>query len=354
MKKNKGIICILFVAMSSVVLMSISGIQKEEQAQRIRHCFDVAFDSIQSRLFAVSGYKGMHVFNVSDGKLSYVTSYYDEGYYRNIKISGNHAFVADTNRGLLVFDISKKIPVLTWKWKDSETKTRGFGIHVEDNFAYLAQGLVDENDIKLARAGLYIFDVSAPDAPELIGQCQTENAWDVCVIGGYAYVADFHGGLCVIDVSSISNPRVVNRLKWKKKYPGAEIIRSEDEWLYVAAGRRGLIVIDVSNPKQPEIKGIYKSGRDGYAEGLCVKDQIVYLANGNKKKREENGLFIIDAHRPDSLEVRGRCAFLGWVEGVCYAGKHIFVANWDSGVRSINISNLEKPQVTDHFGSVVK
>ena len=69
MKKNKGIICILFVAMSSVVLMSISGIQKEEEAQRIRHCFDVAFDSIQSRLFAVSGYKGMHVFNVSDGKL---------------------------------------------------------------------------------------------------------------------------------------------------------------------------------------------------------------------------------------------------------------------------------------------
>lgn len=353
-RRNRVIIYVLSLAMALGMLIGLAGTQEEDRNNKIGHCFDVAYDPIQNRLFAVAGYQGMHVFNVSDGNLSLVTTVYDEGYYRNLKISGNRAFIADTSRGLITYDISKEVPVLSWKWKEAETKTRGFGIHIEGNFAYLAQGMVDKNDIKLGRAGLYIFDISPPNSPKLTGRCKTENAWDVWVCGKYAYVADFHGGLCVIDISSASESREIARVKWQKRYPGAEIVRGEGKFVYVAAGRRGLIVVDVSEPLQPKVVGKYKSGRTGFAEGLCVKNKLVYLANGNKEKSEENGLFIIDANQPDSLLARSKCAFPGWVEGVCLGRNQIFIANWDSGVRSIDVSNPEKPRLTAHFGPDTK
>jgi len=354
MRRNKVIINVLSLATALGIIIGLAGTKEESRNNKIGHCFDVAYDPVQNRLFAVAGYQGMHVFNVSDGNLSFVTTVYDEGYYRNLKISGNRAFIADTSRGFIIYNISKQVPVMSWKWKEAETKTRGFGIHVEGNLAYLAQGMVDKNDIKLGRAGLYIFDISAPDSPKLIGRCKTENAWDVWVCGKYAYVADFHGGLCVIDISSASEPREIARVKWQRKYPGAEIVRGERKFAYVAAGRRGLIVADVSNPLQPKVVGKYKSGRTGFAEGLCVKDKLVYLANGNEKKSDENGLLIIDTHNTSSPEVRGKCTFPGWVEGVCLGGNHIFIANWDSGVRSIDVSNPENPRLKDHFGPIIK
>lgn len=353
MRKNKVINNVLSLTMALGTIIGLAGTQ-EDRNNKIGYCFDVAYDPIQKRLFAVAGYQGLHVFNVSDGNLSFVTTVYDEGYYRNLKISGNKAFIADTSKGLVIYDISKEIPDLSWIWKEAETKTRGFGIHIQGNLAYLAQGMVDKNDIKLGRAGLYIFDISTPDSPKLVGQCKTENAWDVWVCGKYAYVADFHGGLCVIDISSASAPREIARVKWQRKYPGAEIVRGEGKFAYVAAGRRGLIVIDISDPSQPKVVGKYKSGRNGCAEGLCVKDKLVYLANGNEKKSEQNGLFIIDANQPDSLLVRSKCTFPGWVEGICLGGNHIFIANWGLGVRSINVRNLENPRLIDRSGSIIK
>ncbi|NIO49747.1 MAG: hypothetical protein GTN73_09990 [Candidatus Aminicenantes bacterium] len=247
MIRRKGLIIYVFsLATALGIIIGLAGTQEEDRNKKIGHCFDVAYDPIQNRLFTVAGYQGMHVFNVSDVNLSFVTTVYDEGYYRNLKISGNRAFIADTSQGLIIYDISKEIPVVSWKWKEAETKTRGFGIHIEGNLAYLAQGMVDKNDIKLGRAGLYIFDISLPNSPKLIGRCKTENAWDVWGCGKLAYVA---------------------------------------------AGTRGLIAIDISDPLQPKVVGKYKSGRNGFAEGLCVKDSFVYLANGNKKIRRKRAVY---------------------------------------------------------------
>jgi hypothetical protein len=78
------------------------------------------------------------------------------------------------------------------------------------------------------------------------------------------------------------------------------------------------------------------------------------LANGNNDKKDENGLIVIDAHNPHSLNVRGQCAFSGWVEGVCMTGYYVFVANTSSGVRSIDISDPNNPCLVDSVGLIKK
>ncbi|MDT8304106.1 MAG: hypothetical protein RQ760_21670 [Sedimentisphaerales bacterium] len=303
------------------------------------YCFDAAFHEHTNRLFVAGGAKGTHIFEVTDGKLNFVTTVYDGGYHRNLKILGDRAYVADAKRGLLVMDITKKAPVITWK----QENVSGMGIYIHKNHAYLAAG----------SEGLRIFDISEPDSPKQIGQCRTNaDAWDVWVSGKYAYVADLQKGITLIDVSRPSKPQKLSLVTWDEKKPMAEIVRGEGKTVYVAAGRHGLVVIDVSNPRGPKIVNQYKSGPNSFGEGLCVRNGLVYLSNGNNNNKNENGLFIIDTRKPNSLKVKGKCTFSDWVEGVCLAGNHIFITNTQSGVRSIDVSDPNQPRLVDSFGSI--
>ncbi len=309
--------------------------------KRMGYCFDAAFHEKTSRLFVAGGDQGTHVFEVAEGKLKFVTTVADGGYHRNLKISGDRLYLADNRRGLVVFDITGREPVRTWRQQGAS----GMGIDVHGSHAYLAAG----------GDGLHIFDISTPDSPKLLSKCQTNaDAWDVWVSGRYAYVADLQKGVTVVDVAEPARPKKGSSVTWDEKEPMAEIIRGEGRIVCVGAGGHGLVVADISDPQAPEVVSRYKSGAEGFGEGLCVRDGLVYLANGNKDNRDENGLIIVDARNPRALKVRGKCTFADWVEGVCLAGHQAFVANTYTGVRSIDVRDPDHPQLTDSFGPATR
>ncbi|HHS14410.1 MAG TPA: hypothetical protein ENN03_11690 [bacterium] len=316
--------------------------------QEMGYCFDAAFHPEQERLFVAAGSKGLHVFNVQSGHLDFVTTFYDEGYYRNIDITQDRAFIADARRGLVTLDISGEIPVVTWRWKEPETKTPGMGIHVNGSHAYLAVG----NANGYNRPGVYIFDISRPDSPEPVGYANTKNAWDVWVKDTVAFVADMSEGLTVLDLSDPSSPRTISNARWDEENSMAEIIRGEGSKVYIAAGKHGLIIVDIHDPFNPEVEGKFRSGPQGFAEGLHVRNQIVFLANGHQILTRENGLFVIDAGNPKDPKLLGKHTFPDWVEGVCLRNNVLFITNTYSGVRSVDISNLSEPTIIDHFGPV--
>jgi Ca2+-binding RTX toxin-like protein len=70
-------------------------------------------------------------------------------------------------------------------------------VQVVGNYAYVAD----------AHSGLLIIDISNPAAPTLKGNYYTSgNAQDVQVVGNYAYVAGGVDGLQILDVSDFTNP----------------------------------------------------------------------------------------------------------------------------------------------------
>jgi len=341
MKGLKFITVVISIIFGQVVI--INDITRAEGLGNVGYCFDAAFHEKTNRLYVTAGAAGTHVLDVNEGNFQFITTVQDGGYHRNLKISGDRAFVADAERGLVVYDITEKIPIRTWQ--QQEQNVSGMGIYLHDNYAYLAEG----------KEGLYIFDVSNPDNPRRVSVCKTNaDAWDVWVSDKYAYVADLQKGVTVLDVSQPSQPQKVALVTWDKMEPMAEIIRGEGKTVYVAAGKHGLVVLDISNPLEPKVISTYKSGPGGFGEGLCVKNSMVYLSNGNKENKDENGLIIIDAKNPHSLEVKGRCTFGNWVEGVCLAINHAFVTNTYSGVRSIDVSDPNNPQLVDSIGAVKK
>jgi hypothetical protein len=302
----------------------------------IGYCFDAAFDQQRNRLYVAGGSAGLHILDVSQGTLHYASTYCGGGYDRNLQLSNGRAYVADAERGLVVLDLTGDTPLTMWEQGD----IAGMGIYVDGDRAYLAAG----------EDGLYIFGLTLPDRPVLLGRTKTAgSAWDVWVHDGHAYVADVDQGITVVDVSSPMLPRRVGFVTWDAANPLAEIVRGEDDAVYVAAARHGLIGIDVSDPSDPVLASIYPLAPDGWAEGLAVRDGLAYLAVGNRRDRAENGLHIFDAHDPYALSAVGKLSFPDWVEGVHVAGDLAYVANTFSGARSIDTRHPHNPQLVDSF-----
>lgn len=221
------------------------------------------------------------------------------------------------------------------------------GIHVDDSRAYLAVGNADGYE----RPGIYIFNISNLDSPELIGYGNTQNAWDVWTKDYYAFVADMSEGLTVLDLSVPSSPKKIANTKWEENSM-AEIIRGEGDNVYIAAGKHGLIIVDIKDPYNPQVKGKFKSEHNGFAEGLCVRNEIVFLANAHDFLSSENGLFVIDATELQNPQLMKKCTFQDWVEGVCLADNFLFITNTYSGVRSIDVRERDNPQLIDSYGAV--
>lgn len=315
--------------------------------KRMGYCFDVATDQTGSRLFVAVGKRGLHIVDLAQGELRYLSTYYDGGYYRNLKVWNDRAYIADSNRGLVVLDISGEIPVTTWV----QSSGKAYGIYVEDDKAYVAAH----------GEGLEIFDISNPDSTVLLSTLQTGGyAWDVWA-DGFAYVADFDKGVSIVDVSLPAEPRRLGFVTWAERHPAAEIVRGEGNVIYVAAANHGLIVIDVSDPAHPVVASTYRPIHIGAAEGLAVRDGIVYLAVGSSITLEiqgeiiwevstiENGLHMVDTTNAYSPSLMSKVNFLDWVEGVHVADEFAYVANTGTGVRSIDIRDFEKPVLVDTF-----
>jgi hypothetical protein len=110
----------------------------------------------------------------------------------------------------------------------------------------------------------------------------------------YGIVCDAEG-IKVLDITDLAQPRLVSALS----LPDARNVYLARTYAYVAAGRLGLVILDITNPTQPRIDQIYDAG--GCINDLCdVKlgitytSQFAYLADGC------NGLRIVQLTSPDT------------------------------------------------------
>lgn len=326
------------VALLFLIMFSSGGCSLKGGSQNMGYCFDIDYDSSRERIYVAAGNKGMHIFDVSKNKLDYVRNYQSGGYYRYLDCMKDCVYVAHAEDGLLVIDVSQGEPKAVWSQKQGP----GMGVHAQENRALLAQG----------KKGLSIFDTTNPEEPILISRCKTSGeAWGVWAGDKYAYVADVDMGVTIVDISDVRQPRIAAFVTWDKVKPMAEIIRGEGNYIYVASGIHGLVIIDVTEPTAPKVVGKFKSGKEGYGEGLAVRNQVVYLANGNDETAKENGLYIIDVSDPGHPAVIGKKHFGGWVENVALDKNFALVANTWYGVRMINISNQRNPKIQDEYGN---
>jgi hypothetical protein len=304
--------------------------------QRMGDLLDLAYDPTNDRLYVAAGERGLYTFRAENGQLDRISRFSDSGNYRNIEIQGGRAYIADSERGLLILDITEDRPRFVFAGEN----LHGRGIHLAGGLLYLAAG----------EDGLIIYSLAEPDAPLAIGRYRDlENAWDVTVDGYLAYVADEPRGLEILDVSSPAQPLRLGFSSWDPVYAQAELVRSEAGFVYVAAGQYGLRIIDARIPASPTIAAEYNPGDGSLVKGLAVRNWLVYLSVNDERDGSLNGLHVLDVHNPYSPQFLGSSTYAERSEGVIVQGDTVFVANPSAGVRAYNVSDPTDPNLADRF-----
>lgn len=192
---------------------------------------------------------------------------------------------------------------------------------------------------------LTILNTASAATIELVGQWDTSGyAKDVVVVNNHAYIADDIGGLCIVDISDPSDPMI------EGIFASGESINSvtiRDNYAYVTA-EEGFFIFDISKPSNP-IKIGENCSISAY--NVVVSGNYAYLAS-------YSGLDVVDITNPSNPTKVGECT-TDSAGSVFVLGNYAYVTNFYNGLFIIDISNPSNPikvgQYTagEYFRSVV-
>ena len=176
------------------------------------------------------------------------------------------------------------------------------------------------------------------ESVDRIGVSTDDEAMDVVVVGGYAYIADGEGGLVVIDVSP---PEASFRVATLDTVGFASGIAVSNGIACVADGTNGLVVVDVSNPSFPQELAVYDT--PGEAVRVVIQGSYAYVADS--LGGVYGGLEIVDISNPNVPVLAGRYnANNVRVTDVYVSGNSAFLTTANSSVLRIDVLDVTTPK----------
>ena len=145
----------------------------------------------------------------------------------------------------------------------SEAHVAVRGSAVQDSFACLA---CEQLGVTVARVSL------APLVTPVSMVRTLGNARGVALDAGRCYVADGRAGLTVVDITDSANPAVIGNCPIPGAYANRVCVRGTRA--YVAAGAAGLAVIDVADPAKPVLVSVLKTP-EAKAVWVTADDRIL-------------------------------------------------------------------------------
>ncbi|AKB83785.1 hypothetical protein MSBR3_3207 [Methanosarcina barkeri 3] len=91
----------------------------------------------------------------------------------------------------------------------------------------------------------------------------------------------------------------------------------------MAAGDKGLEIINISNPSSPKLKGRYNTA--GRARSVAVSDNYAYVADG------DNGFVTVDISNPSSPTLKGKYE-TGYADCVAVSGNYAYLVEDSDGL----------------------
>lgn len=146
-------------------------------------------------------------------------------------------------------------------------------------------------------AGLVVVDLSNPKEPKvssIIDGKYLKKPVAVACQFRYAYVADEHG-VKVFDITDLAKPQPVSKIEVHHVHN----IYLGRTYAYLAAGKQGLVILDIENPALPKIDQIFNANGcindlHDVKLGATYTSQFAYLADG------KNGMRIVQLTNPDT------------------------------------------------------
>lgn len=151
-------------------------------------------------------------------------------------------------------------------------------------------------------AGLVVVDIDKPTKPAVtcvVGKNDLRGAKMSAVQFRYAYVCD-EDGLKVLDATDPARPVLRSVLRM----PGAQSVYLARTYAYVAAGKGGLVILNITKAEEPKLDQVFDA--DGaicdaqdVKLGITYTSQFAYIADG------KNGMRVVQLISPDTPGYEG-------------------------------------------------
>lgn len=204
------------------------------------------------------------------------------------------------------------------------------GILVKDGYAFVCDGL----------DGLKVINVSNPEAPTLVSAFSYRgNLKQIVALGDKAYIANFDStdGLLVLNISSIYNITLIGKFD----PPGYEHVRDlfvDENYVYLADFTGGMRIVDRRNLS---LVSTYKSR--GVAYSVAVKDGIAVLADSDA------GMDVINITQAEKPVKLSNVNTKGYAIKVKLLDNIAFVTTGNQGLYVFNITTPAKPKLLSNY-----
>lgn len=249
-----------------------------------------------------------------------VPVYMEEGVAQSMRrsaVANGYAYVCRSNDGVLIFDVRDiRAPRMIRKVAVAGAS----GVESKDQLLFVGSS-----------NGLVVFDLSDPDYPVEVGLSSIEGGVsDLTLAGNTLYVADRPGGLQIVDVTNARQPTLRGRL-----LVGPGLVKPAVVGSTVIAARwsiPGIHVIDVRDPLNPVRVGGYSTGRD--VTSVAAIGSVAFAA-------ERGGgfyLVALDISDPSAPGFLSEYQSQG-LEYLTAVGNRIYAAKWIYGIEAFDASN---------------
>jgi hypothetical protein len=146
-------------------------------------------------------------------------------------------------------------------------------------------------------AGVVVVSLDDPTKPQVVAV--VDDHWlkhpkAVAIQFRYGFVVD-EEGIKVLDVTNLARPKPLAKME----LAGIESAYVGRTYAYLAAGKRGLIILDIENPEHPKIDQVFDA--DGCINdlhdvklGITYTSEFAYLADG------KNGMRVVQLTSPET------------------------------------------------------
>ncbi|MEE9377299.1 MAG: hypothetical protein V3V33_04605 [Candidatus Lokiarchaeia archaeon] len=163
-----------------------------------------------------------------------------------------------------------------------------------------------------------------------VGFCNIEVGYDVHVQGDYAYVTN-NDGLMIIDVSNPSNPEKIGEVLLDH---GSGIV-IESNIAYITSPSSGFVIADISDPSNPVLLG---QNSVGGAHKIAVSGSYAYICYFNA------GFKIFNISDPTDPVLLGEFSDTR-SDDIQIKENYVYFANAEVGLKVVNVADPSSPQL---------
>ncbi|MEA3544787.1 MAG: hypothetical protein U9R69_06150, partial [Thermodesulfobacteriota bacterium] len=243
------------------------------------------------------------------------------GSARDLVIKNHWIYVADSRGGVLMYDLAAGGATGV-----NLTLRRSRSLAVHRDLLFVAQ----------EKLGIEVFDISTPGQPEPVAVWSKLQSTRLAVVNNYLLSSRGAYGVELIDISAIHQPIIRDVLP---DVHALDIV-SDGSHVYIASKNEGLLIYEITEDSRlnrlSRTSTPFPMHHFDLAVAVQVRDGIAYVANGR------SGLLIVDVTNPEAPDILSSVAIPGRCKAVRVVGEKAFIISHHGGINVVNIENLEK------------